>query len=205
MNTEESVTLQNIHKAALQEFLDKGYRDASLRNIVRAAGVTTGAFYGYYSNKAALFTALVEPHAAAVMGMFMRTQTDFAALPDAEQPDHMGIDSGACLDEMIDYIYEHFDTFKLVICCSEGTAYADFIHEMVEVEVEYTFRYIDVLRRLGKTVPDIDRQLAHILTSAMFEGIFEIVRHDMPKERARQYVATLREFNVAGWQKIMGQ
>lgn len=205
MNTEESVTLQNIHRAALQEFLDKGYRDASLRNIVRAAGVTTGAFYGYYSNKAALFTALVEPHAAAVMGMFMRTQTDFAALPDAEQPDHMGIDSGACLDEMIDYIYEHFDTFKLIICCSDGTAYADFIHEMVEVEVEYTFRYIDVLRRLGKTVPDIDRQLAHILTSAMFEGIFEIVRHDMPKERARQYVATLQEFNVAGWQKIMGQ
>lgn len=205
MNTEESVTLQNIHKVAMQEFLDKGYRDASLRNIVKTAGVTTGAFYGYYSNKAALFTALVEPHAAAVMGMFMRTQTDFADLPDTEQRGRMGVDSGACLDEMIDYIYEHFDVFKLIICCSDGTAYADFVHEMVEVEVEYTFKYIDVLRRLGKTVPDIDRQLAHILASAMFEGIFEIVRHDMPKDKATQYVATLRQFNIAGWQKIMGQ
>ena len=205
MGTEEPLTLQKIHKAAMQEFLDKGYRDASLRNIVKAAGVTTGAFYGYYSNKAALFTALVEPHAAAVMGMFMRTQTEFADLPDVEQPGHMGIDSGVCLDEMIDYMYEHFDSFKLIICGSEGTAYADFVHEMVEIEVEYTFRYIEVLRRLGQEVPDIDRQLAHILSSSMFEGVFEIIRHDMLKEKARQYVASLREFHLAGWKKIMGQ
>ena len=40
--------------------------------------VTTGAFYGYYSSKDALFTALVEPHAAVVMGMFMRAQTAFS-------------------------------------------------------------------------------------------------------------------------------
>lgn len=57
MGTEAPLTLQKIHKAAMQKFLDKGYRNASLRNIVKAAGVTTGAFYGYYSNKAALFAA----------------------------------------------------------------------------------------------------------------------------------------------------
>lgn len=39
-------TLDNIHKAAKKEFLDKGFQMASLRNIVKNAGVTTGAFMG---------------------------------------------------------------------------------------------------------------------------------------------------------------
>ena len=32
----------------MQEFLEKGFKSASLRNIVKTAGVTTGALYGYY-------------------------------------------------------------------------------------------------------------------------------------------------------------
>ena len=42
-------TLDNIHKAAKKEFLDKGFQMASLRNIVKNAGVTTGALYGRYA------------------------------------------------------------------------------------------------------------------------------------------------------------
>ena len=45
--------------------MEKGFQKASLRNIVKIAGVTTGAFYRCYSSKEVLFAALVEPHAAA--------------------------------------------------------------------------------------------------------------------------------------------
>ena len=38
--------LEKIQQAALTEFLDKGFLSASLRQIVKNAGVTTGAFYG---------------------------------------------------------------------------------------------------------------------------------------------------------------
>lgn len=37
----------------------KGVQAASLRNIIKTAGVTTGAFYGYYGRKEELFAALV--------------------------------------------------------------------------------------------------------------------------------------------------
>ena len=50
-------TLENIHRAAKAEFLEKGYKDASLRNIVKSVGMTTGAFYGYYKSKEELFEA----------------------------------------------------------------------------------------------------------------------------------------------------
>ena len=59
MSEAEQTTLHLIHSAAMQEFLEKGYKSASLRNIVKTAGVTTGAFYGYYNSKEDLFEALV--------------------------------------------------------------------------------------------------------------------------------------------------
>ena len=43
---ETRTTLERIQQAARMEFLEKGFQSASLRNIVKAAGVTTGAFYG---------------------------------------------------------------------------------------------------------------------------------------------------------------
>lgn len=37
-------TLERIHQAARQEFRARGFHNASLRNIVRSVGMTTGAF-----------------------------------------------------------------------------------------------------------------------------------------------------------------
>lgn len=205
MPEQSSPTLQKILDAGAEEFREKGFRDASLRQIVKNAGVTTGAFYGYFSSKEALFASIVEPHAAAVMGKFMTAQTDFADLPCEDQPAHLGVESGACVEWMIDYMYDHYDPVKLLICCSDGTPYESFVHNMVEVEVDYTFRYMDVLKSLGHDVPELDRELCHMIASGMFDGMFEVLRHDMPKDRAKRFIAQLQEFYIAGWMKIMGQ
>ena len=45
-----SLTQERILSAAMDEFLQRGFRSASLRSIVKTAGVTTGAFYGYYDS-----------------------------------------------------------------------------------------------------------------------------------------------------------
>ena len=46
----EQTTLNLILSAAMLEFLEKGFKSASLRNIVKTAGVTTGAFYPGFSD-----------------------------------------------------------------------------------------------------------------------------------------------------------
>ena len=48
---EAGSTQSRILQAAMAEFLEKDFSQASLRNIVKAAGVTTGAFYRYYPTK----------------------------------------------------------------------------------------------------------------------------------------------------------
>ena len=204
MEARSSSTLENIQQAAMAEFLDKGFLGASLRQIVKNAGVTTGAFYGYFSSKEALFASIVEPHAAALMGKFMEAQSDFAELPEEEQPERMGEASGQCVRWMVEYICQHRQPVKLLLCRAEGTSYEHFVHNMVEVEVDYTLQYMDVLRRLGRDVPELDRSMCHIIASGMFNGVFEIVVHDMPQERAMRYVDQLRDFYTAGWLKLMG-
>lgn len=199
-----SATLEKIQQAALTEFLDKGFLSASLRQIVKNAGVTTGAFYGYFSCKEALFASIVEPHAAALMGRFMEAQTSFAGRPEAEQPEHMGEDSESCLDWMVDYICQNREPVKLLLCRAEGTGYESFVHNMVEVEVEYTLRYMEVLRRLGRRVPTLSRSMCHIIASGMFNGLFEVVIHDMPYEQALRDVKQLRAFYTAGWLELVG-
>lgn len=201
MEDRSSATLENIQRAALAEFLDKGFQGASLRQIVKNAGVTTGAFYGYFSCKEALFASIVEPHAAALMGPFMEAQAAFAELADAEQPSHVGVESSSYIHWMVEYICDHPEPVKLLLTKAEGTSYEHFVHNMVEVEVEATLRYMKVLRRLGHSVPDLDRDLCHIVASGMFNGIFEVVIHDMPRETALNYVERLREFYDAGWLK----
>ena len=205
MEEKSSDTLEKIQQAALEEFSEKGFLGASLRQIVKNAGVTTGAFYGYFSSKEALFASIVEPHAAALMGRFMQAQTGFAELPEKEQPAHMGESSGRYVEWMVDYICQHREPVKLLLCRADGTSYEHFIHNMVEVEVESTLRYMEVLRRLGKDIPPLNRSLCHIIASGMFNGLFEIVIHDMPREQAFQDVTQFRSFYTAGWLELMGQ
>ncbi len=121
-------TLERIQQAALEEFSEKGFLGASLRQIVKNAGVTTGAFYGYFSSKEALFAAIVEPHATALMGRFMEAQTDFAELPEEEQPAHMGEASSRYVEWMVDDICQHREPVTLLLCRAEGTSYEHFIH-----------------------------------------------------------------------------
>ena len=42
----DSETKIHLIQCAKKEFMEKGFQAASLRNIVKTAGVTTGAFYG---------------------------------------------------------------------------------------------------------------------------------------------------------------
>ncbi len=204
MSEKDQSTLENIHEAGKREFLAKGFRAASLRSIVKEAGVTTGAFYGYYKSKEELFDKLAGEQARAIQARYMQAHADFARLSPEQQRADMSSISYECMDWMVDYVYDNLDAFKLLICCSEGTKYENLIHEMVEIEVESTRCFIQNLRNLGQEVPEVDPQLEHILASGMLTAFFEMVVHDMTKSQAVNYVRELREFYTAGWGKIMG-
>ena len=205
MSKAEKTTLELIHQAAREEFLDKGFKSASLRNIVKKAGVTTGAFYGYYESKEALFEALVGRHYQFIMDCYRKAQSDFAGLPPEQQPENMGEISGGCMLEMLLYAYDNLEDFKMLLCCAQGTRFEGMIDEMVDIEIKSTHDYQAVLESLGRPSKEIDPKLEHILVTGMFGAFFELIIHEMPVEQAKIYLEELREFYTAGWLKIMGQ
>lgn len=198
----KSDTQQLILEAGKHEFLTKGFQEASLRCIAQEAGVTTGAIYGYYADKAALFQALVEPAASTFKERFLLAQTSFTRLPVQEQIDAMHSYSMDALQALLDYVYEHLDAFRLIVSSSAGTAYADYVESMVEIEAESSKAYMQVVRGAGFPVPALSDNLIHILSKAYFTAVFETVAHDMHKDEADAYVSQISIFFHAGWKTL---
>ena len=205
MSDNQLSTLELIHKAAKAEFMEKGFKSASLRNIVKTAGVTTGAFYGYYASKEELFEALVGRQYDDFMSIYCKAQNEFADLPPEQQYENMSEISGECMNDMLVYAYSHLEEFKLILCCSEVTRFAGMIDQMVEIEISSTHKYQLTLKELGYPSPQLEPRLEHILVTGMFNAFFEMIIHEMPLEAAQRYLEELRTFYTAGWMKIMGQ
>ena len=194
---------ENVLRCARREFLEKGFKDASLRAVVKEAGFTQGAFYGYYDSKEALFDALVSPAADGLLNQFKQAQQAHYELIPEDKAEQSRDLSTSYLNYFINYIYDHFDVFKLVICCSEGTRYANYVHELVELEVNQTEDYYRQLRQLGKLEGTVSRDLHHMITSAYFTAVFETVAHDMTREQAIGYVNELAVFFNCGWNGLL--
>ena len=133
---ERTETQRKILEIGKREFLKKGFKDASLNQIVAETGFTKGAFYGYYPNKVALFEDLVGETAKELLTRFKAAQdTYFELVPEGKTKDSLAL-STRHLHEFVTFMYDYFDEFKLILCRAEGTGYADFIEVLVEPEVD---------------------------------------------------------------------
>ena len=204
MDTEMSTTLYNILSAAEAEFLKQGFRSASLRSIVKTAGVTTGAFYGYFKSKEQIFDALVKEQYDAILSMYRSVLQSFQALPAQQQQSDMMLYTSQEVSRMTDYVYDHLTAFKLMLCSSEGTKYEHFIDDMASLDVQATHDFQKSMEGLGLEVQSVNEILEHMLISGMFTAYFELVIHDVPREEADLYIDQLLAFYSAGWQKLMG-
>ena len=92
----------------------------------------------------------------------------------------------------------------LIACCAGGTKYEHYLDTLAEIEDNAGRALIEKMAEAGYSLPQIDDELIHIMSSALFNGIFETVRHDMPREKALRYMASLRDFYSAGWFKLLG-
>src|SRR5918992_10076 len=85
MNRRESVAStkrdrrEDIVQASLKLFAEKGFHGTSMRDIARAADITEGLIYHYFTNKRDLFTAIIEEHSFLPL---LRSLPDLAAQLD---------------------------------------------------------------------------------------------------------------------------
>lgn len=194
---------EDLLEAGKQVFLEVGFRDASLRKIAAMLGVTTGAIYRYYTDKEALFDAIVSGPAEELVNQYRTAQQEYAKLPlEAQLQGIAGLSEESSW--MMDFIYDHFDVFKLIVCSSVGTRYEHYIDILVEIEANSSVRLMEKMLEAGYQLRPLDEELAHMISSGLFNCMFETVRHDMPKEKALAYTGSYQLFYTAGWMKILG-
>lgn len=165
---------------------------------------TTGMLYGRFADKGELFKAIVKASAEKLYSYYAEVQENFAGLSPETQYKDMHVYVDKRIDEMLDIVYGDFDGFKLIICKSKGSEYEKYIDSLIEIETENTVRFINDMNAAGIKVKSVRADLSHMLATAMFNGMFEVVGHDFSKDDARQYIKQLQYFFNAGWDKILG-
>ena len=101
--------------------------------------------------------------------------------------------------DLLDYIYDHFDVFRLLLDGAHGTRFACFLDELVDIEVEYTYKYMEVIGCESVKSGQVTEAFIHIIVTAYFNGMFEVVRHNMDRAAAHNYVKMLNRYHMAGF------
>ena len=125
------ITKNRILECAKKEFLNKGFDKAQVGEIAKAANVTTGAIYRHFKNKEDLFFTLIEDVYKYTLEVVVEVETkneseDYKTL--LAQDEHIVIE--AMFSEamnFVNYMYEHFEEFKLIFECSKGSMVENFV------------------------------------------------------------------------------
>ncbi len=202
MSIKADSTRENILNTAKEHFLKDGFDGASLRNILKDAGLTTGAFYKYYPTKESLFDALIDPYLEHIYSIYDNVLNNFQELSAEEQTNQMTKSSDDGINQIIDYVYDNYDNFRLLLKCGDSGKFTDFIHNMVEREVDSTIEYIETMRKAETTIPQIDKSLFHMIATGFFSAVFQIIEHDIDKETAKNNIYQLKMFQTGGWERL---
>lgn len=172
-----------ILDSARTEFLASGFEKASLKTICEGAGVTTGALYKRYKGKEDLFSAVVEQTVADLYEVaHARGDKDPAAMSDQELIKAWDMD-GADMTWWFRFLYDRRDDFYLLLSCSQGTRYANFPHDWVELLTKATSAYLAEAQRRGLCRNDVEPAELHILLSAFWTTIYEPFIHHFTWEQ----------------------
>ncbi len=203
MPRDKSLSHEKVKRAIREEFLEKGYEDASIRSIGARAGMTSAGLYRHYPDKEAMYCAMVEPLIASIKAWTDRhTEKKYDMVAGgAKKEDFFGENF---IDLIKDVILPRRDEFKLLMTRSSGTKYENFINDYVE---ENQKKFIEAIRRLKKSgykTLDVSEEELHMLLSAYLTACFEPIIHDYDDKKIIKYLNTVQQFFMPGWMRIMG-
>ena len=182
MQTKKEAIQQAIFQSAENEFLEKGFEKASLRQIVKKAGTTLGNFYNYYESKEAVFVSIVE---SAYTGMVQlinnhhqwESNDELWALTDVELWRRE-------LKTLITPIVPAITTpFVILIEGSKGTRFAHAKEDLLAVIEEH---FMDHIEELNPKYPN--PQMAKVMAEQLIFGLVMIVKNNEDDEVRQQLI-----------------
>ncbi|MCR4637109.1 MAG: TetR/AcrR family transcriptional regulator; helix-turn-helix transcriptional regulator [Butyrivibrio sp.] len=203
MPRDKTLSHIKVNKAIKEEFLEKGYEGASIRSIGARAGMTSAGLYRHYADKEAMFNAIVEPLVMDIKGWTSNHITKKHTLID-HAADNNDLWDDNILDMIREVIIPKRDVFKLLLICSKGTKYENFIREYAAESIEALLDAMTLMKKKGYDVADIDEEELRMMLSAYLTACFEPIINGCDEAQIDKYLNTIQEFFMPGWRRIMG-
>lgn len=206
MPRDKTFSHEKIVKAAMQEFLEKGFEQASMKAVADAVGMTSAALYRHFADKQDMFAVLVQP---AVDALNVWKEKHIAASYDVLDQD----DSEMMWDfeedfsdarMVLDVMYQQPEAFRLLICCAAGTPYENCVHDLIEQSTDEMMRFLQSCEVRGLPVRKVQRDEMHMLVSAYSAALIQPIEHGYDKTDAERYLKTIVDFFTPGWRMITG-
>lgn len=178
-------------EAARNEFFERGYERASLRRICAGAGVTTGALYFLFENKADLFHQVVKGTLDALAALSQE-------LSDRELEDQsVGVDNEKYL---LEFIWKNQKDITILVEKAEGSPYEGFWEELSH-GMEDSFAVFFGINGIEEP----DRELIRILAKMKMTGYMELIRGGYTLERTLELAEAVGWYTEGGFESLMEQ
>lgn len=203
MESQSINTRNKILECAKKEFLQKGFKNSSLRNISKEAGVTTGAVYGYFKDKDSLFVELVKDFMDGLKKLIYKIEGNEAkiGMEDLFFSRENRLEQVEIHKEYINYIYDNIDSAKLIIMHSDGSTAGNYMEELSNFLTQFDKERLKGLNYDNNIL--VDEFIIHMLVKFYISSVCELIEHGKKREEALQYVTTLSTFLFAGWAEIL--
>ncbi len=211
----EKETRKRLLLSAMKEFAEKGYTKASLRNICKEAGVTTGALYFFFADKDDLFGSLVdEPlkHLEGMIGEHFSTELDVSKGLDASELTPTNIASKMGLEDdmeiangIIRFIFKNKAAFDLLLTKAQGSKYEAIPDRIVElVEAHYSKLYVLMKGYQSKReMTKEDKFIVHWISHDQIDIFIHIVTHCKDVKDAERQMKNMIAYMIGGWLAVI--
>lgn len=181
-----AATQQALQAAARRLWGERGYAAVSTPEIAEAAGVTRGAMYHQYADKAKLFLAVLENVEIEVIERL-------AAAVAAEQPKTPAAALRIAADAWIEIASEP-DVRQLVLLDAPSIlGWAGFREISLRYGLGMTEQLLNAAIEAGELKPQPVRPLATIMIGALDEAAMSIANADDPDEEKSQVRAVVHD------------
>ena len=204
MSESAAETKAKILISAKNEFLEKGFMNASLRTIASNAGVTTGAMYRHFKDKDALFCALVdEAIAFAQKTVMLADVMNHQDLDNVVSEKHFEEETRQT-NEFLNYIFDNYDAFYLLLTKSAGSTHEHFQEEICDLYTKNCEQTFNWMYKNQISTKKIDKMTVHFIASTVINAFVEIITHKMSKKAAFQYIQNIEDYTRFGMIHMMG-
>ncbi|MCL3781975.1 TetR/AcrR family transcriptional regulator [Prolixibacteraceae bacterium JC049] len=201
MQVQKDNIRKRILEVAGEEFLAKGFKAVSMRDLAKKTGVGLSNIYNYFQNKNEILKEVLQP----LFSEFDRimeehNSVEFIDINIFTSSEYLYTHTQTYLNLIINYREE----LKLLLFHASGSQYENFREEFCN---RHTVIGMEYMRSMKAKYPHINIEVSdffiHTMSGWWMTILGEVVSHDLSPNEIEEFLSDYIAFGTAGWKQLM--